>query len=46
MVYYILLLSNCVMLHHSQKQLDGDMADTLPVTDAMRHRGQSAHTCF
>lgn len=42
-VYYILLLSNCVMLHHSQKQPDGDVADTLPVTDAMRHRVQSTY---
>lgn len=43
MVYYILLLSNCVMLHHSQEQPDGDAADTLPVTDAMRHSIQSTY---
>lgn len=43
MVYYILLLSNCVMLHHGQKQPDGDAADTLPVTDAMRHSIQSTY---
>lgn len=43
MVYYILLLSNCVMLHHGQKQPDGDAADTLPVTDAMRRSIQSTY---